>query len=486
MCNNGKNSRSNGRSRRSGIKMENLYQKLEEYSKKDIVPLHMPGHKRNTKMLGTQLPYNIDITEIDGFDDLHHADGIIKNIQEKAQKIYNTKKSFLLINGTTCGILAGIRSFVKKNDKILVARNCHKSVYHAIELNELKPIYVMPKTNEDGINLEIMPKEVKNKIIENPDVKLVVLTSPTYEGIISNIKEIVKICHENKIPVLVDEAHGAHLKFMNKTKELSAVDAGADIVVQSVHKTLPALTQTSLLHINGNMVNEEKLKHELSIFETSSPSYILMASIENCLDFLQQNENMFEKYEENLEYFYSKIKELKKLEILKNKLKDQYFDDGKIVIITTKTNITGKELSEILRKKYKIELEMSSVNYAIAMTSVCDSKENVERLINALIDIDAKLEIQKKPKYEFENILPIISKSIYEAEKEDKFLKIDYRKAEGRISKEYMWVYPPGIPIITPGEIISKDIINLMEQISEAGLEIRTDNGTFPEVLLLE
>lgn len=486
MCNNGKNSRSNGRSRRSGIKMENLYQKLEEYSKKDIVPLHMPGHKRNTKMLGTQLPYNIDITEIDGFDDLHHADGIIKNIQEKAQKIYNTKKSFLLINGTTCGILAGIRSFVKKNDKILVARNCHKSVYHAIELNELKPIYVMPKTNEDGINLEIMPKEVKNKIKENPDVKLVVLTSPTYEGIISNIKEIVKICHENKIPVLVDEAHGAHLKFMNKTKELSAVDAGADIVVQSVHKTLPALTQTSLLHINGNMVNEEKLKHELSIFETSSPSYILMASIENCLDFLQQNENMFEKYEENLEYFYSKTKEIKKLEILKNKLTDQYFDDGKIVIITTKTNITGKELSEILRKKYKIELEMSSVNYAIAMTSVCDSKENVERLINALIDIDAKLEIQKKPKYEFENILPIISKSIYEAEKEDKFVKIDYRKAEGRISKEYMWVYPPGIPIITPGEIISKDIINLMEQISEAGLEIRTDNGTFPEVLLLE
>ena len=466
--------------------MGNLYQKLEKYSKKDIVPLHMPGHKRNTKMLGTQLPYNIDITEIDGFDDLHHADGIIKNIQEKAQKIYNTKKSFLLINGTTCGILAGIRSFVKKNDKILVARNCHKSVYHAIELNELKPIYVMPKTNEDGINLEITPKEVKNKIKENPDVKLVVLTSPTYEGIISNIKEIVKICHENKIPVLVDEAHGAHLKFMNKTKELSAVDAGADIVVQSVHKTLPALTQTSLLHINGNMVNEEKLKHELSIFETSSPSYILMASIENCLDFLQQNENMFEKYEENLEYFYSKTKELKKLEILKNKLTDQYFDDGKIVIITTKTNITGKELSEILRKKYKIELEMSSVNYAIAMTSVCDSKENVERLINALIDIDAKLEIQKKPKYEFENILPIISKSIYEAEKEDKFLKIDYRKVEGRISKEYMWVYPPGIPIITPGEIISKDIINLMEQISEAGLEIRTDNGTFPEVLLLE
>ena len=484
MCNNGKNCRSNGRNRRSGIKMGNLYQKLEKYSKKDIVPLHMPGHKRNTKMLGTQLPYNIDITEIDGFDDLHHADGIIKNIQEKAQKIYNAKKSFLLINGTTCGILAGIRSFVKKNDKVLVARNCHKSVYHAIELNELKPIYVMPKTNEDGINLGITPKEVKNKIKENPDVKLVVLTSPTYEGIISNIKEIVKICHENKIPVLVDEAHGAHLKFMNKTKELSAVDAGADIVVQSVHKTLPALTQTSLLHINGNMVNEEKLKHELSIFETSSPSYILMASIENCLDFLQQNENMFEKYEENLEYFYSKTKEIKKLEILKNKLTDQYFDDGKIVIITTKTNITGKELSEILRKKYKIELEMSSVNYAIAMTSVCDSKENVERLINALIDIDAKLEIQKMPKYEFENILPIISKSIYEAEKEDKFVKIDYRKVEGRISKEYMWVYPPGIPIITPGEIISKDIINLLEQISEAGLEIRTDNGTFPEVLV--
>lgn len=466
--------------------MENLYQKLEEYSKKDIVPLHMPGHKRNTKMLGTQLPYNIDITEIDGFDDLHHAEGIIKNIQEKVQRIYNTRKSFILINGTTCGILAGIRSFVQKNDKILVARNCHKSVYHAIELNELKSIYIMPKTNEDGINLEITPKEVEDKIKENLDIKLVVLTSPTYEGIISDIKGIVEICHKNKIPVLVDEAHGAHLKFMNKTKELSAVDTGADIVVQSIHKTLPALTQTSLLHINGDMVNEEKLKHELSIFETSSPSYILMASIENCLDFLQYNENMFEKYEENLEYFYDRTKGLKKLEILRNKLTDKYFDDGKIVIITTKTNITGKELSEILREKYKIELEMSSVNYAIAMTSVCDSKENLKRLIDALIDIDAKLEMQKKPKYEFENILPEISKSIYEAEKEEEFFKVDYTKAEGKISKEYMWVYPPGIPIITPGEIISNEIINLMKQISEAGLEIRTDNGTFPKVLILK
>ena len=481
--------------------MENLYQKLEEYSKKDIVPLHMPGHKRNTKMLGTQLPYNIDITEIDGFDDLHHADGIIKNIQEKAQRIYNTRKSFILINGTTCGILAGIRSFVKKNDKILVARNCHKSVYHAIELNELKPIYVMPKTNEDGINLEIMPKEVKNKIKENPDVKLVVLTSPTYEGIISNLQEIVKIAHNHNVPVLVDEAHGAHIAFMSKNedaKSQEAIKAGADIVIQSLHKTLPALTQTAILHIQGDYVKIENIKRQLAIFETSSPSYILMSSIDECLQILEENgKNLFEKYQENLKKFYLKSLELQKIKIFGNNIKNEIYDYGKIVIITKNTDISGQMLADILREKYKIEIEMASVNYVIAMTSICDNWNNFERLLNALIEIDSKCNLSKhnlnsgnlEDKCNAKiNKLDISEKDmeICQAINYEKAEMVNYKKSEGMTSKEYIWVYPPGVPIITPGEKINKKIIKTLEIYSENGIEVRTDSNKFPEIKIIK
>lgn len=478
--------------------MSNLQEKLEKYYKEDYLPMHMPGHKRNVELLGEKLPYKIDITEIDGFDDLHHAEGLIKNIENKAKKIYGSKKSFLLVNGSTCGILAGIRSVVNFGDKVLVARNSHKSAYNAIELNGLNPIYILSKIGEDGIDRNIDIVEVEEKLKENKDIKLVIITSPNYEGVISNIKGVSNIAHKYNVPVLVDEAHGAHLKFMERIKDKEAINCSADIVVQSLHKTLPALTGTALLHIRGNLVKEENVARELSIFETSSPSYVLMSSIEECLDIIEsKGKELFKEYQNNLEYFYNETKKLKNLKILgneilnknnKEEIKKEFYDFGKIVIKTNETNITGKDLANILRNDYKIELEMSSINYALAMTSICDSKENFKRLLYALIDIDSKLEKKYKEKEKLDITLQLPKKelSILETIKNTNSEFKTYKETEGRISKEYIWVYPPGIPLITPGEVISKELIKRIEEFRNANIEIRTTFSKFPKIEVIK
>ena len=479
--------------------MGKLEEKLEKYFNENYLPMHMPGHKRNIKLLGEKLPYKIDITEIEGFDDLHHPEGIIKEIEEKAKKIYKSKKSFILVNGSTCGILAGIRSVVNYGDKVLVARNSHKSVYNAIEVNCLNPIYVLPKIDKYGINKNVEANDIKKILEKNKDIKLVIITSPTYEGVLSDIKAIVNIAHKYKVPVLVDEAHGAHLKFMENSN-FEALNCGADIVIQSLHKTLPALTGTAILHIKGDLVKEEDVRRELSIFETSSPSYILMSSIDECLSLIESNgKKLFLDYQENLKYFYNEAKALKKLKVLGNELlnnnnkknieeiEKSLYDFGKIVVITKNTNITGKELSDILRKDYKIEVEMASTYYIIAMTSICDNKESFERLLNALKEIDLKLKkVVEDNSASYEIQLPKKEMKINEALNSKKFMLENYKNLEGKISKEYIFAYPPGIPIITPGEVFDKNIINIIEKYMKANIELRSTFDKFPNIEIVD
>ena len=479
--------------------MGKLEEKLEKYFNENYLPMHMPGHKRNIKLLGEKLPYKIDITEIEGFDDLHHPEGIIKEIEEKAKKIYKSKKSFILVNGSTCGILAGIRSVVNYGDKVLVARNSHKSVYNAIELNCLNPIYVLPKIDKYGINKNVEANDIKKILEKNKDIKLVIITSPTYEGVLSDIKAIVNIAHKYKVPVLVDEAHGAHLKFMENSN-FEALNCGADIVIQSLHKTLPALTGTAILHIKGDLVKEEDVRRELSIFETSSPSYILISSIEECLDLIERNgKKLFLDYQENLKYFYNEAKTLKKFKVLGNELlsnnnkknieeiEKSLYDFGKIVVITKNTNITGKELSDILRKDYKIEVEMASTYYIIAMTSICDNKESFQRLLNALKEIDLKFKkTVEDNSVSYEIQLPKKEMTINEALNSQKFMLENYKNLEGKISKEYIFAYPPGIPIITPGEVFDKNIINIIEKYMKANIELRSTFDKFPNIEIVD
>lgn len=469
-----------------------LLERLKTYAETDMIPMHMPGHKRNTELLGDDLPYRLDITEIDGFDNLHGASGILKNYMDNFSEFYGTKQTFFLVNGSTCGILAGIRAATKPKDRILVSRNCHKAVYNAVELMDLEPVYLLPELDEDfNVYGGIDPDLVKQRLDENPDIKLVVLTSPTYEGVVSDIRSIAALCHESNIPLLVDEAHGAHFNY-SEAFPGSAVTLGADIVIQSLHKTLPSLTTTALAHVCGELVSGQEMARQLAIFETSSPSYILMASIEQCFRLMtERTDELFGRYTRHLDAFSEKMKALKKLRILchgnddKAKHKSFHdFDPGKIVISTKGTSISGNELMGMLREKYRIELEMAYSGYALAITSVCDTEDSFCALAAGLLEIDQSLEAADAHS---SGPLPGIPERVvsiqaaFQSEQEIWPLL----ESQGRVAAEYAWAYPPGIPIVTPGERISEEIITAIAGLHLQGIRVNSDSGCLPESLLV-
>ena len=274
-----------------------LYQRLNEYSESDYYGFHMPGHKRNRNLMGNGLPYSIDITEIEGFDDLHHAANVLKEAQERAARVYGAQESHFLINGSTAGILSAVLGNTQRGDAVLVARNCHKSVYHGIYLNDLKPYYLYPEFRQDiELNTGISVSAVKTALKEHSEIRAVIIVSPTYDGVLSDVRGIAQAVHEKGIPLIVDEAHGAHFGFHPYFPE-NALAKGADVVIHSVHKTLPALTQSALLHMQGSYANRRKVRKYLDMLQSSSPSYILMAGIDACMDMLEnRREEVFDPY----------------------------------------------------------------------------------------------------------------------------------------------------------------------------------------------
>lgn len=457
-----------------------LYDKIKEYSDSGVYPFHMPGHKRLFK--DDALPYQIDITEIYDFDNLHGATGCIKAVEEKAARIYSVNHVNILINGATGGILSAIRAMTNYGDKVIVARNCHKSVYNAIELCGLEAEYIMPMQNKEfGIFESILPEQVENKL-KNNNAKLVILTSPTYEGVVSDIKSISEICKKYGAKLFVDEAHGAHFPFSQHFPQ-EAVSLGADAAVVSLHKTLPSLTQTALLLTNNNQLSK-RFEKNLAIFETSSPSYVLMCSVEKCLDFLSDSKEKFLKYISNLKAFRHNCKKLSHLKIFIKTENIFDYDLGKIVISTRETNLCGSELSHILRTKYKIELEMAYTDYVIAMTSVCDTKDGFDRLSLALSEIDKQADKAhySKNQYNYSEFLPqkaIKSSDICSI----KELSVPFETSNGKISAEYVWAYPPGIPIVVSGEVIDDNVIGYINHLIQCGVEVYSTNGNLPNTI---
>lgn len=447
--------------------------KLRDYADTDTYPFHMPGHKRN--MAGFENPYNIDITEITGFDDLHHADGIIKEAQQRAAKLYRADRCYYLVNGSTCGILSAISATTKKGDKIIVGRNCHKSVYHALYLRELQPVYVYPEVSDYNIQGQIRKEDIQEILEQNTDIKAVIITSPTYDGVVSDIAEIAKLVHAYNIPLIVDEAHGAHFG-LDESMPQNAINLGADCVIVSIHKTLPAFTQTALLLVNEGKADCQKIEEFLDIYETSSPSYILMAGIEKCIRVMKENsKELFAVLNQNLDGFYKKMQALQKLHVLiEEDFKDKAFefDRTKILISAENTDITGHQLKEILTDRYQIELEMSCENYALAIATVMDEEDGFRRLAEALIEIDSNCNIHKTSC----SIREIYTKPErkYEIHEIDNFSKekVSLQQAEGKISSEYIYFYPPGIPILVPGERINIQNIKAIEEAIAQGIEV--------------
>ena len=278
--------------------MKGIYDRLKAYGKSDFYPFHMPGHKRNFKCGPLSELYRLDITEIDGFDDLHHPVSIIKEAQERAARLYHSEHTYFLIDGSTAGILTAISAVSGRGRKLILARNCHKAVYHAAFLNHLELCYVYPELLKGhGIAGEIRAQDIENQIKavlseeEGKEPKElicgVVITSPTYDGISSDVQEIADMVHRYDLPLIVDQAHGAHFGFHPAFPE-NAVAQGADAVIHSVHKTLPAPTQTALLHINGDLIGRNEVEKYLHIYQSSSPSYVLMAGIDESIAFVKK------------------------------------------------------------------------------------------------------------------------------------------------------------------------------------------------------
>lgn len=456
--------------------MEVLFDKLAGYKKEDVYPMHMPGHKRNTELFSMPNPYAMDITEIDGFDNLHEPEDIILESIERARKLYQADHTYYLVNGSTVGLLAGIMACTNKRDTVLVARNCHKAVYNAIYLHELQPVYVYPEFNGAfGCYEQVEPETVRRQLEEHPDVRLVILTSPTYEGVVSDIKAIAEICHERDIPLLVDEAHGAHLGFHPYFPE-SALHLGADVVIQSIHKTMPAFTQTALLHCMDGIVNNERVKDYLAMLQSSSPSYLLMAGIDQCITYtIAHKDEAFAVYAEQLKDFYEEMKQLKNLMIYQGAASEtSAWDPSKIVIGVSGTNLSAEQLHESLLYEYKIQLEMISKEYGIAMTSFCDTKEGYERLAKALLSIDAKIAKVEKQEETTPYDIPRLPKrkNSYEVVHAP-YEVVPFAEAAGRISAEYIYFYPPGIPIAVPGEELSQELLEGTRAFKKAGIRVR-------------
>lgn len=481
---------------------EGLHYKLNSLAKSDVYPFHMPGHKRNVS--NGDSPYAYDITEIDGFDNLHHPRGILKESMDMAKEFYGTKKTYYLVNGSTCGILSAISACTSQKGTILMARNCHKAVYNAVFQKELTAHYVYPRTLEgSSISGGIYPKDIEKLLEEYPDIEAVIITSPTYEGVVSYVSAIAKIVHKYNIPLIVDEAHGAHFS-MHEYFPSTAIECGADIVIQSVHKTLPSLTQTALLHICSDLVDIEKVERYLGIYQSSSPSYVLMSSIDDCIrGILAHGQEAFEKYVSLLEEFRQKASKLTNIKLLDKSILGKGgaydLDQGKLVFTIISERYSGHDIYKILLEQYHIQLEMAATDYVIAMTSISDTAEGFDRLFNALVEIDRDIRINEgygamssrklagdsaSSEMIAGNILQterraVVCKPIYEAMYEDSELT-DFATSSGRIAAEYIYLYPPGIPVIVPGEIVDSITIDYLLKCKSQGLEVQ---GQFDDAL---
>ncbi len=443
----------------------------------------MPGHKRKEADYLPKAFSGIDITEIEGFDNLHNPEGIIKEAQDFAAKAVGANRTYFLVGGSTAGVLAAISAAVKPGGKIIIVRNAHKSAYNAIGLRGIKTVYVFPKVNEElGFVEAVSPMEIEKAVKNNPDASAVFIVSPTYEGRIAKVREISKIVHDAGLPLIVDEAHGAHLPFAKDIEGYgeSAISCDADIVIQSAHKTLPAPTQTAFLHINGSKVNVSEIERYLHIYQTSSPSYPLMAGLDGSVRLMvDRGRTLLEELKVRYNRMVSEINE-KCRAIRIYDPEDGIHDVGKCVISVVGKSV-GKQLADVLREKYHLDTEMCGEKYVLAMFTVFDGDDAFDRMRHALLEIDEGFASLTAEGESFEvhreictsgiNIKPDIFhliSEVWEAEIED----LPLNKAEGRIAAEFVNLYPPGTPLLVPGEKITKEIIDLIDRYKKQGLNV--------------
>ena len=466
--------------------MTPLFSVLKDvYAKRGIVPFHVPGHKRGAGMdkeffdfIGKNA-FSIDVTIFKMVDGLHQPKSCIKEAQDLAADAYGVKKSFFAVNGTSGVIQAMIMAVVKSGEKILVPRNVHKSVTAAIILSGAEPIYMNPEIDDDlGIAHGVKPETVEKMLKQHSDIKAVLIINPTYYGVATDIKRIADIVHSYDIPLVVDEAHGPHLHF-HEDLPISAVDAGADICAQSTHKIIGALTQMSLLHVNSDRVDQNRVQQILSLLHTTSPSYILMASLDCARrQIATEGRELLTKSISLAHKLRSEVNKIPGVSSFGIEIVGREgiyaFDPTKVTITARDLGLTGFQLETLLVNEYNIQVELSDYYNVLAIITLGDSEESIGKLSDALRDISerffGKEEIHRKSLKMPAIPEPVlIPREAFNSVKN----KILFAESEGKICGELIMAYPPGIPIICPGERITSDIIEHIKELKDAELHIQ-------------
>ncbi len=460
-----------------------LFTALMKYVKDGTIPFHVPGHKqgrgnRELQSILGETCLNIDLTCMEDLDNICNPVSVIKEAQALAAELYEADNAFFLVNGTTSGIQAMIMSVCDPGDKIIIPRNAHKSAIGGIIMSGAEPIYIEPEIDEYlGIAMGVRPETVAQALERHPDAKAVFVINPTYYGIASNLKTIVNIAHAYNVPVVVDEAHGAHLLFSDKLP-LSAMEAGADLAASSTHKLGGSLTQSSILLHQGSLINPKKVKAVLNLTQTTSPSYILLASLDIARKQLAQHGREMVKRTYDLALWArEEISKIDGLYVMGTEVisePDNFtLDPTKIVVNVRALGLSGYDVEKILRKKYRIQLELSDLFNIIALVSIGDDEQTLGYLINALEEIANSQKLKNVVKYFIP--LPAIPEAVISPRQAfySETKTIPLNEAEGEISAEMIMAYPPGIPIICPGERITQDIIDYVNVLRNEMAELQ-------------
>ncbi len=445
-----------------------------------VVPFDVPGHKggRGNKELTDFLGINClkaDVNSMKPLDNLCHPVSVIKEAQELAAEAFHAEHAFFMVTGTTGAVQAMIMTTCKAGEKIIMPRNVHRSAINALVVNGAIPIYVNPGVNKRlGIPLGMGVEDVKKAILENPDAKAVLVNNPTYYGICSNLREIVKLAHEHGMKVLVDEAHGTHFYF-GENMPVSAMNAGADMAAVSMHKTGGSLTQSSLL-LCGKDINADYVRQIINLTQTTSGSYLLMASLDIARKNLSMNgKELFAKTVKFAEYAREEINRLGGYYAFGDELCDGdaffAFDKTKLSVHTRDIGLAGIEVYDILRDEYGIQIEFGDLGNILAIISAGDRALEIERLISSLSEIKRLYSKDKAGLFDHEYINPDVTMPPQKAFYGDKKL-VPLEESTGKVCGEFVMCYPPGIPILAPGERITDEIIEYIKYAKKKGCSL--------------
>lgn len=450
---------------------------MKQHLQNRVVPFDVPGHKggRGTRELTDFLGLSClkaDVNSMKPLDNLCHPVSVIKNAQELAAEAFGAENAFFVVNGTTGSVQAMIMAACKAGEKIIMPRNVHRSAINALVVNGAIPVYVNPGTNKRlGIPLGMSVENVRKAIRENPDAKAMLINNPTYYGVCSDLREIVKLAHENGMLALVDEAHGTHFYF-GENMPVSGMAAGADMAAVSMHKTGGSLTQSSLL-LCGKNVSAGYIRQIINLTQTTSGSYLLIASLDIARKNLALNgREIFRKTVQYAEYARSEINKLGGYYAFGSELcgSDSFFsfDPTKLSIHTRDIGLAGIEVYDILRDEYNIQIEFGDIGNVLAIISAGDRALEIERLISSLYEIKRLYSKDKAGMFDHEYIDPQVIMPPQSAFYGDK-KSVPITESGGYICGEFVMCYPPGIPILAPGEKITGDIINYILYAKEKG-----------------